>query len=653
MFRFGKNKTKTPAPAPALQPTARAPGAVQPTTPTVLRAPQPVAPPAMAPPSTIPGVMNHVSISTQNQSVAASSKSSFNDVEFNFDNQSFGSAEERLNFLNKDPKLWNVNEVAKWLSAVGLEEHVPIFREQGISGADLIDLNETDFESLRIRKLGDKKKLTRNITTLKTKRPFDARSDARSKSSSSVHSEDDDDDELDSDEETGRVTVKATRKDVPGESCVFEIDNPDLAAIKKRIKQEFGQEMVIKYKDKDGEMVTLFDDHELRRGIRNNVLTLLLTATGWISDQESKLLHNLVDSVIIIDKRGYMLYVNKACETTFGYPAKAMLGKNVKMLMTRADAKFHNNYIRTYLKSGINQVIGKGRNVTCKVSDGTTFTARLTVSESIDDLGGDKVRHHFTGTIQRLDSNASQVNQQTVTSSFQVLDAIMDSSIVINEMGTVLFFNKAAEKYWGYSKAEMMGQNVRSLMPEPFRSEHDVYLSNYTRSRIPKVIGTGRDVPIQHKDGTIIPSHLKLTEFDMMNKSYFTGVVSRSEQKVTKSALEIEREVINTLLIPAIVIDTRGTIQAFNGPATKLFELSLTEVIGRNINMLMGGTDKSRHDDYLKNYMETGKSKIIGNGRKVTAYKKSGEAVICKLWVTEKHDGNKRFFSGLLQVDNI
>jgi PAS domain S-box-containing protein len=76
---------------------------------------------------------------------------------------------------------------------------------------------------------------------------------------------------------------------------------------------------------------------------------------------------------------------------------------------------------------------------------------------------------------------------------------------------------------------------------------------------------------------------------------------------------------------------------------------SLVDVINRNVNMLMTSTDKERHDGYLTKYLETGKAKIIGVGRKVVAQSKDGSLKTLYLSVTEKKDKNKRIYTGILQ----
>jgi two-component system sensor histidine kinase EvgS len=341
------------------------------------------------------------------------------------------------------------------------------------------------------------------------------------------------------------------------------------------------------------------------------------------------------------------MFFNSAAERVFGYSKKRVHLKNVKLIMTKSDAKQHKHYMKNYLRTGIAQVIGKSRVVVGKHHDGSEFTVRLSLTET-----NENGFHYFTGTMQKLDD----VQQGSPVAMFQVMDNLLDFIVVTSDSGIITYINKAAVKFFGYTPKEVVGQNVKILMPEPFASEHDVYISNYRRSKIAKVMATGREVPVQLKNGTIVPCLLKLTEQEISGRLYFTGVLEPIDARVvkqTKSMLEQEREVLSGLLLPACVIDSNGIIQAWNGQAAKAFGWELREVIGRNISMIMTESDKMNHDGYLKRYMTTRKSNVIGLGRKVVGITKTGDLIGVKLFVTEKKDENGRiFFSGILNVED-
>ncbi|APZ90988.1 PAS domain S-box protein [Fuerstiella marisgermanici] len=104
-----------------------------------------------------------------------------------------------------------------------------------------------------------------------------------------------------------------------------------------------------------------------------------------------------------------------------------------------------------------------------------------------------------------------------------VLNNAVDGIITIDESGIMAAVNPAAEELFGYSAQEMIGQNVKMLMPSPYHESHDRYLANYARTNKPQIIGVGRDVRGRRKDGTSFPLYLAVSEVRSGDRRIFTG----------------------------------------------------------------------------------------------------------------------------------
>ncbi|HZN26367.1 MAG TPA: PAS domain S-box protein [Burkholderiales bacterium] len=244
---------------------------------------------------------------------------------------------------------------------------------------------------------------------------------------------------------------------------------------------------------------------------------------------------------------------------------------------------------------------------------------------------------------------------------YSVVNNVVDGIITIDEHGRIESFNLAAEKIFGYSAREAIGRNVNMLMPEPYHSRHDSYISNYLTTGHAKIIGSGREVLGRRKDRSTFPMDLAVSEFALGPKRFFTGIVRditerqrleaelRTRLQELADAEERTRSVVDHVVDAIITIDARGVITTFNPAAERIFGYAREEAIGRNVKLLMPEADRSRHDGYIANYLRTGQAKIIGIGREVTGKRKDGTTFPMELAISEFHLGDQRFFTGIVR----
>ncbi|MCK1737686.1 PAS domain S-box protein [Bradyrhizobium sp. 138] len=243
-----------------------------------------------------------------------------------------------------------------------------------------------------------------------------------------------------------------------------------------------------------------------------------------------------VDGVILMDARGRILMFNPACEKLFGYPTDEVVGQNVKMLMPTSYREAHDGYLDSYHVSGERKIIGIGREVMGQRKDGSTFLMHLSVGET-KQVSGESI---FVGIVHDL-TERERVERELRESAARlraVVDTAVDGVILIDSDGFILKFNPACERLFKYEAVEVLGENVKILMPEPYRSEHDGYIRNFVTTGERKIIGIGREVLGRRKDGTTFPMDLSVGEAKQEGSSIFVGMIhDLSDRKRTEAQL--------------------------------------------------------------------------------------------------------------------
>ena len=167
-----------------------------------------------------------------------------------------------------------------------------------------------------------------------------------------------------------------------------------------------------------------------------------------------------------------------------------------------------------------------------------------------------------------------------------ILDTIPDAMIVIDEKGAMQSFSAAAERLFGWTAQEVIGGNVNMLMPPPYQAAHDGYLARYLATGERRIIGIGRVVVGQRRDGSTFPMELSVGEVRVGEQPFFTGFVrDLTERQQTEARLqELQSELVHVSRLTAMGEMASALAHELNQPLS-----AITNYLGGATRLLEGG----------------------------------------------------------------
>lgn len=158
-------------------------------------------------------------------------------------------------------------------------------------------------------------------------------------------------------------------------------------------------------------------------------------------------------------------------------------------------------------------------------------------------------------------------------SMFDALVAFaVDGIMVIDEKGTVRVYNNACERLFGYEASEVIGHNVKMLMPQPYRDQHDGYLAHYVATGEKHIIGIGREVSGRRKDGSTFPVNLSVGEGIVRGERIFLGIITDISERLTRERkiLELQSEMLRVSRLTDMGQIAAGLAHELNQPLTAI-----------------------------------------------------------------------------------
>lgn len=300
---------------------------------------------------------------------------------------------------------------------------------------------------------------------------------------------------------------------------------------------------------------------------------------GGVSSQAQSALDQSIDAVVTIDSKNRVVFYNAAAERLWGYPREKVIGQNVKMLVPMQWQSQHDSLVNRHREGGEDRIVGTSREVPLECADGSRKWASLSLSkmQTASGIG-------YTAFVRDVTREREQreMIQQT-------LEQAIDAVVTIDENNNVTFYNAAAQRLWGYSKEEVVGQNVKMLVPRVIQSQHDNLVNANRETGRDKIVGTSREVQIERKDGTQRWGSLSLSKVRLGDRITYTAFVKDVTAEVEqREQVRLLGMVANGTDNAVAICGADGRIEYVNPGFSRLFGHEFRQIEGKKPNEVLG-----------------------------------------------------------------
>lgn len=271
-------------------------------------------------------------------------------------------------------------------------------------------------------------------------------------------------------------------------------------------------------------------------------------------------------AVYEFDLAGNITSWSKGAELAFGWPRIEAIGQHISISYSPdeiAEGRPAND-------SAIARNLGKVEQEAWRVrKDGSEFLAHVTTVALYDPdnrlAGYGEIVRDITD--QTAIDGAIQAREQHLQS---ILATVPDAMVIIDERGRITSFSAAAERLFGYTERDLLGTNISQLMPSPDRDRHDGYISSYLKTGERRIIGIGRIVVGQRRDGTTFPMELSIGEAGAKGHRVFTGFIrDLTERERDELRLkELQSELVHVSRLSAMGTMASTLAHELNQPLT-------------------------------------------------------------------------------------
>src|SRR5271166_575770 len=340
------------------------------------------------------------------------------------------------------------------------------------------------------------------------------------------------------------------------------------------------------------------------------------------------------NAMVMIDRAGKIAMINAHAERLFGYSAAELVGQPVEILVPERFRGHHPELRRTFFADPRPRPMGAGRDLYALKKDGSEFPVEIGLNP-IETEEGTMVLSAIV-----VDIAARKAAEFALRESEQrfrlVVEAAPNAMVMIDPAGTIVMVNTQAERAFGYSRAELVGQPVEMLVPERFRGHHPELRKTFLADPRPRPMGAGRDLYGLKKDGGEFPIEIGLNPIETdQGTMVLSAIVDITARKAADLALRASeqrysagerrfRQVVEAAPNAMVMIDRTGKIVMVNTEAERVFGHARAELVGRPVEMLVPERFRSRHPELRETFFTDARPRPMGAGRDLYGLKKDG-----------------------------